>query len=82
MKHNVVAVIFAALIVGMTSTVRADDPVGRYLLMPATVEVTGYGPTTQDRMLFKIDTVTGQAWFFLDGKIQGKPVSEWIEIDH
>jgi hypothetical protein len=81
MKHAILAVILTVLTIGTTSLVRADDPVGRYQLMPATVEFTGDGPTTEDRVLFKIDTVTGQTWFYLTGKIKGKMVWEWIAID-
>ena len=82
MKHKVLAIIFATLMIGTTSTVRADDPVGRYQLVPAIVEfISSDGPTTQDRVLFKIDTATGQTWFYQTGRMKGKTVQEWIAID-
>jgi hypothetical protein len=48
--------------------------------MPATVEFVGDGPTIQSRALFKIDTVTGQTWFYSSGKIKGK-ISRRMDCD-
>jgi hypothetical protein len=82
MKHAILAAILAALTIGTTSTVRADDPVGRYQLVPATVEfISSNDPTTQDRVLFRINTAPGQAWVYQPGMIKGKLVQEWIAIN-
>jgi hypothetical protein len=83
MKHAILAAILAALTIGTTSTVRADDPVGRYQLVPATVElssVSGSGSIDM-KMLFKIDTVTGRTWQFFNGQDKnGYADQKWIEI--
>jgi hypothetical protein len=50
-------------------------------LMPAIVEFVGDGPTTQDRVVFKIDTVTGETWTYLYTKSKGKIVEGWAPID-
>jgi hypothetical protein len=81
MKRAIPALILTGLTIGTTSTVRADGPVGRYQLMPAIVEFVGDGPTIQDRVVFKIDTVTGQTWSYLSAKIKGKIVEEWTPIE-
>ena len=81
MKRAIPALILTVLTIGITSTVRADDPVGRYQLIPAIVEYVGDGPTIQDRVVFKIDTVTGQTWTYLYAKIKGKIVEEWTPIE-
>ena len=49
--------------------------------MAASVESTEIGSPSQDRMLFKIDTVTGRTWYYLSTKVKGKFVEEWVEIE-
>ena len=76
----------AAILINLISyTARADDPVGRFQLVPATIESTETGTPTQDRMLFKIDTVTGRTWYYFStlgiGSKKGTFVEIWMEIE-
>jgi hypothetical protein len=63
-------------------TARADEPVGRFQLVPATVETSGGASISEKRSLFKIDTVTGQTWQYVS-IVESKKglVEKWIEIE-
>jgi hypothetical protein len=66
------------LINAVSYAARADEPVGRFQLVPATVDT---GSRTAEKMLFKIDTVTGRAWLYIElGTPETTIVSKWIEI--
>ena len=65
---------------------QAGDLVGRYQLVPATVELTrgsqtgGY-QSSEVKELFRIDTVTGRVWLHVNYPDKdGKPVEEFQEI--
>lgn len=74
--------IAAAILIFLISyTSRADDPVGRFQLVPAIVETSGMGPTFQTRTVFKIDTATGKTWEYVSTHIKGKLVENWVEIE-
>ena len=76
------ALLFLAI---LTCTAHADDAVGRFRLVPATVEFVPKAKgalTTENRSLFNIDTVTGQAWRYFSGMTKGKLVEGWTEIEN
>jgi len=74
---NTLALSAAAILISYTA--RADDAVGRFQLVTATVHVV---PALDSKMLFKIDTVTGRTWWYLSGESKnGKTFDRWIEIE-
>jgi|HubBroStandDraft_6_1064221.scaffolds.fasta_scaffold169173_3 hypothetical protein len=55
-----------ALILASSIVSRADekDAVGRYQLIYATTETSSIDSKTEEKTLWKIDTVTGRVWKF------------------
>jgi hypothetical protein len=71
----------AAILINLIPyTARADDVVGRFQLVPATVDS---GSVLAEKMLFKIDTVTGRTCecVQIPGSANGTLVEKWIEIE-
>jgi hypothetical protein len=79
---NALIIPSAILINFVSYTARADDSVGRFQLVPATVETSGGASVLDEKMLFKIDTVTGRPWEYIStaGSTKGTIAEKWIEI--
>jgi hypothetical protein len=67
-------------------TALADGPAGRFQIVPATVEALFPGtatPTKELKVVFKVDTVTGQTWYYVTGiNKDGALVNKWSPIDN
>jgi hypothetical protein len=61
---------------------RADkkNQVGRYELLYAVSEAGTTKGTTENKGIWKIDTVTGQVWRFVSVEIDGKPLEHFVPI--
>jgi hypothetical protein len=75
-----------AILVNLISyTALADGPVGRFQLAPASVETLSPGTSTaekEQKMLFKVDTVTGRTWYYVtEINKEGELVNKWVEIE-
>ena len=76
-----------AILINLISyTALAEDPVGRFQLVGASVEALfgNTSPTTEkeQKMLFKVDTVTGRTWYYVTGMNKdGELVNKWVEIE-
>lgn len=78
MKPSIAAACLALLLL----TTAADAPdraaqVGRFQLVPAMVQS---GSLPAAHRLFRLDTITGQAWEYVGGVVDGAPVSGWLPI--
>ena len=81
MKYQILIPI---LTISTLATAWADGSgVGRFQLVPAIVETSADGGTRySERTVFKIDTVTGKTWEFLEIMNGKKLTEEWIEIEN
>ena len=72
-----------ALILATSTVSRADEKeaVGRYQLVYATTETFSVDAKTEEKTLWKVDTVTGQVWRFNSVAIgKNAPIEEFVPI--
>jgi hypothetical protein len=79
-------ILLVAVLINLISyTALADEPVGRFQLVPATVDALFPGsetPTKELKVVFKVDTVTGLTWYYVTGlNKEGVLVNKWAEIE-
>jgi hypothetical protein len=82
---NLLTIAIAAIASLSPFVTRADDTVGRYQLVYAVTQNAISGVVTQDRTqdrrVWKIDTVTGQVWMFVSTTSGGKTKEAFVPVE-
>ncbi len=64
-----------------TSASQAGGQIGRYQLLQGQYDIAGTGPAQKATGVFRIDTVTGETTFFINGiGNDGAPIQYWSPI--
>jgi hypothetical protein len=78
------ALLLFVLCLGYAHSARAQDLPGRYQIVAGEHLTSGVAGTNTVQVamksVFKIDTVTGRTWVFVDMTIDGRPFQGWQEI--
>lgn len=71
-----------AIALSLPFVVRADEPhqVGRYQLLYAVTSVATASTVYDEKRGWKIDTVTGQVWYYLTTNIKGQPKDAFVPV--